>query len=141
MRVLSLFNKGNIMAEVKRELKRSLKTIHLWGIAVGLVISGEYFGWSYGWDKAGTLGFMITSLVIAAMYTTFIFSYTELTTSIPHAGGPFAYARRAFGPTGGYIAGMATRAVPRTRPKTRGAGGVSGVYVFECDWCHHRCHL
>jgi ethanolamine permease len=106
--VLSLFNKGNIMAEVKRELKRSLKTIHLWGIAVGLVISGEYFGWSYGWDKAGTLGFMITSLVIAAMYTTFIFSYTELTTSIPHAGGPFAYARRAFGPTGGYIAGMAT---------------------------------
>jgi len=29
---------------VKRELKRSLKTIHLWGIAVGLVISGEYFG-------------------------------------------------------------------------------------------------
>ncbi|MFC7420202.1 ethanolamine permease [Iodobacter arcticus] len=96
------------MAEVKRELKRSLKTIHLWGIAVGLVISGEYFGWSYGWDKAGTLGFMITSLVIATMYTTFIFSYTELTTSIPHAGGPFAYARRAFGPTGGYIAGMAT---------------------------------
>ena len=32
-------------AQVKRELRRSLKTIHLWGIAVGLVISGEYFGW------------------------------------------------------------------------------------------------
>jgi ethanolamine permease len=30
------------MAQVLRELKRSLKTIHLWGIAVGLVISGEY---------------------------------------------------------------------------------------------------
>jgi ethanolamine permease len=89
-------------------LKRSLKTVHLWGIAVGLVISGEYFGWSYGWDKAGTLGFLLTSLAVAAMYTTFIFSYTELTTSIPHAGGPFAYSRRAFGPTGGYIAGMAT---------------------------------
>jgi ethanolamine permease len=93
---------------VKRELKRSLKTIHLWGIAVGLVISGEYFGWSYGWSSAGTLGFLVTALVVAAMYTTFIFSFTELTTSIPHAGGPFAYARRAFGPTGGYIAGIAT---------------------------------
>jgi len=93
---------------VKRELKRSLKTIHLWGIAVGLVISGEYFGWSYGWSSAGTLGFLVTSIVIAAMYTTFIFSFTELTTSIPHAGGPFAYARRAFGPAGGYIAGIAT---------------------------------
>ncbi|MED5618877.1 ethanolamine permease [Ideonella sp. BN130291] len=93
---------------VKRELKRSLKTIHLWGIAVGLVISGEYFGWSYGWSSAGTLGFLVTALVIAAMYTTFIFSFTELTTSIPHAGGPFAYACRAFGPSGGYIAGIAT---------------------------------
>jgi ethanolamine permease len=42
------------------------------------------------------------------MYATFIFSFTELTTSIPHAGGPFAYARRAFGPLGGYLAGAAT---------------------------------
>src|ERR1044071_8535111 len=89
-------------------LNKSLGTIHLWGIAVGLVISGEYFGWSYGWNSAGTLGFLVTTLVIAAMYTTFIFSFTELTTSIPHAGGPFAYARRAFGPTGGFIAGIAT---------------------------------
>lgn len=94
--------------KVVRELKPSLKTIHLWGIAVGLVISGEYFGWSYGWASAGTLGFLVTGLFIALMYTTFIFSYTELTTSIPHAGGPFAYARRAFGPTGGMIAGTAT---------------------------------
>ena len=94
---------------VKRELKRSLKTIHLWGIAVGLVISGEYFGWSYGWSSAGTLGFLVTSLVVAAMYTTFIFSFTELTTSIPHAGGPFAYERRGFGPNGGYLAGIQRR--------------------------------
>jgi ethanolamine permease len=90
------------------ELKRSLTTIQLWAIAVGLVISGEYFGWSYGWATAGTLGFTITDLFVAAMYMTFIFSFTELTTSIPHAGGPFAYARRAFGPTGGYLAGAAT---------------------------------
>jgi ethanolamine permease len=46
--------------------------------------------------------------MVAAMYSCFIFSFTELTTAIPHAGGPFAYSRRAFGPTGGMIAGMAT---------------------------------
>jgi len=91
-----------------QSLKPTLGAVHLWGIAVGLVISGEYFGWSYGWASAGTLGFLITSILIAAMYTTFIFSFTELTTAIPHAGGPFAYARRAFGPTGGSIAGIAT---------------------------------
>ena len=89
-------------------LKPTLGTLHLWGIAVGLVISGEYFGWSYGWGVAGTLGFLVTTLMVAAMYSCFIFSFTELTTAIPHAGGPFAYAYRAFGPTGGFIAGFAT---------------------------------
>ncbi|MGQ5524073.1 ethanolamine permease [Chitinimonas sp. PSY-7] len=91
-----------------QQLKKTLGTWHLWGIAVGLVISGEYFGWSYGWAQAGTLGFLFTSLFVAAMYLAFIFSYTELTTAIPHAGGPFAYATRAFGPAGGFLAGMAT---------------------------------
>ncbi|MYM33614.1 ethanolamine permease [Duganella sp. FT50W] len=89
-------------------LQKSLGTFQLWGIAVGLVISGEYFGWSYGWASAGTLGFIITALCVAVMYITFIFSFTELTTSIPHAGGPFAYSKRAFGPLGGYLAGAAT---------------------------------
>jgi ethanolamine permease len=90
------------------QLKPTLGTLHLWGIAVGLVISGEYFGWSYGWGVAGTLGFLVTALLVAAMYTCFIFSFTELTTAIPHAGGPFAYSRRAFGEKGGLIAGLAT---------------------------------
>lgn len=89
-------------------LKASLGTPHLWGIAVGLVISGEYFGWSYGWGVAGTLGFLVTTLMVATMYTCFIFSFTELTTAIPHAGGPFAYSRRAFGEKAGMIAGLAT---------------------------------
>lgn len=90
------------------KLKPTLGTIHLWGIAVGLVISGEYFGWSYGWGVAGTMGFLVTTALIALMYTCFIFSFTELTTALPHAGGPFAYSHRAFGETGGLIAGMAT---------------------------------
>jgi len=89
-------------------LKRVLGTIHLWGLAVGLVISGEYFGWNYGWREAGTIGFLWATLIITVLYTTFIFSFTELTTAIPHAGGPFAYSRRAFGPLGGLAAGYAT---------------------------------
>lgn len=89
-------------------LKKVLGPFQLWGIAVGLVISGEYFGWSYGWATAGTLGFLVATVLVATMYTTFIFSFTELSTAIPHAGGPFAYARRAFGPSGGFVAGFAT---------------------------------
>jgi len=97
------------MANTKTEqLKRVLKPVHLWAIAVGLVISGEYFGWNLGWGVSGTIGFLIATLVITVMYITFIFSYTELTTSIPHAGGAFAYAYRAMGPFGGLVAGYAT---------------------------------
>ena len=98
------------MSDARHEatLARSLNAFHLWGIAVGLVISGEYFGWSFGWASAGTLGFLVTTAWIAAMYVAFIFSFTELTTAIPQAGGPFAYSHRAFGPVGGCIAGMAT---------------------------------
>ncbi len=68
-------------------LKPTLGTLHLWGIAVGLVISGEYFGWSYGWAVAGTLGFLVTTALIATLYTCFIFSFTELTTAIPMQAG------------------------------------------------------
>ncbi|HEX8357721.1 MAG TPA: ethanolamine permease [Segetibacter sp.] len=89
-------------------LKKVLKPVHLWAIAVGLVISGEYFGWNYGWAVSGTVGFLIATLLVTIMYVTFIFSFTELTASIPHAGGPFAYSYRAFGPVGGFIAGFAT---------------------------------
>ena len=95
-------------ATKSEQLKRVLKPIHLWAIAVSLVISGEYFGWNFGWKSAGTIGFLIATLVITIMYITFIFSYTELTTSIPHAGGAFAYAYRAMGPIGGLVAGYAT---------------------------------
>src|SRR5687767_5109128 len=89
-------------------LKRTLRPVHLWAIAVGLVISGEYFEWNYGWAVSGTVGFLIATLVVTVMYITFIFSFTELTTAIPHAGGAFAYAYRAMGPFGGLLAGYAT---------------------------------
>lgn len=96
------------MPATDSSLKKAIRPVHLWAIAVGLVISGEYFGWNYGWGVAGTLGFLLATLVITVLYVTFIFSFTELTTAIPQAGGPFAYAQRALGPAGGLIAGYAT---------------------------------
>lgn len=96
------------MSAPASSLRKVLKPVHLWAIAVGLVISGEYFGWNFGWEVAGTGGFLVATLVVTLLYITFIFSFTELTTLIPHAGGPFAYAHRAFGEWGGFIAGYAT---------------------------------
>lgn len=89
------------------QLKRVLKPIHLWAIAVGMVISGQYFGWSYGLDSGGPIGLMIAVIIVTVFYTTFIFSYAELSTAIPHAGGPSAYARKALGPFAGFMTGFA----------------------------------
>jgi len=81
-------------------LQKQLKPIHLWAISVGMVISGQYFGWNYGFEQGGIIGLAIATLIVTVFYTTFMFSYAELSTSIPQAGGPSAYARRALGPFG-----------------------------------------
>lgn len=89
-------------------LIKALGIKEVWALGVGLVISGEYFGWNYGWNAAGTVGFLVATLLATLLYTCFVFSFTELTTTIPDAGGPYAYAAAAFGKTGGIIAGYAT---------------------------------
>lgn len=89
-------------------LKKFLRPLHLWAIAVGLVISGDYFGWNFGLKETSPFGMLIAVLFVTVMYVCFIFSYTELSTAIPHSGGPYAFARRALGPFGGLFAGFAT---------------------------------
>jgi ethanolamine permease len=79
----------------------------LWGLGVGYVISGMYFGWNLGLEQGGTLGLAIATFFIIIMYVTFTFSYAELACAIPKAGGAFDYANRAFGKDIGFIAGMA----------------------------------
>ena len=89
-------------------LKRTLGVLHLWGLAVGMVISGDYFGWNLGLARGGPVGMIIATLAVTVLYVCFIFSYTELAAAIPHSGGPSAFAKRAFGTWGAYVAGAAT---------------------------------
>lgn len=79
----------------------------LWGLGVGYVISGMYFGWNLGLAKGGTYGLAIATAFIIIMYVTFTFSYTEMACAIPKAGGAFDYANRGLGPQLGFINGMA----------------------------------
>lgn len=88
-------------------LKKSLTPSHLWGLGVGYVISGMYFGWNLGLEKSGTLGMAIATGVIIVMYVLFSLSYAELACAIPKAGGAFDYTNRAMGRNWGFIVGMA----------------------------------
>lgn len=95
------------MPDQPTELKRTLGPLMLWGLGVGYVISGMYFGWNLGLAEGGTLGLAIATFFIIIMYVTFTFGYTELACAIPKAGGAFTYATHALGPRWGFIAGMA----------------------------------
>ncbi|HEY8733288.1 MAG TPA: ethanolamine permease [Puia sp.] len=95
------------MSSSSPELKRTLSPFLLWGLGVGYVISGMYFGWNLGLEKGGTAGLAIATFFIIILYTTFTFSYAELAAAIPKAGGVFDYAFRAMGKDFGFIAGMA----------------------------------
>lgn len=88
-------------------LSRTLGPLMLWGLGVGYVISGMYFGWNLGLAEGGTLGLAIATFFIIILYITFTFSYTELACAIPRAGGAFDYATRALGKHWGFLAGMA----------------------------------
>ena len=88
-------------------LLRTLGPLMLWGLGVGYVISGMYFGWNLGLAEGGTLGLAIATGFIILLYITFTFSYTELACAIPKAGGVFDYATKALGKDIGFLAGMA----------------------------------
>jgi ethanolamine permease len=91
----------------EQKLQKSLTPTLLWGLGVGYVISGMYFGWNLGLEKGGTLGMAIATFFVIILYVTFSLSYAELACAIPQAGGAFDYANRALGKKWGFLAGMA----------------------------------
>lgn len=89
------------------QLRQTLGPLTLWGLGVGYVISGEYFGWNLGLQAGGSFGLLTAFLIVTTMYVTFVFSYVELACAIPRAGGGFVYGLRGLGPFGGYLTGVA----------------------------------
>lgn len=98
---------GNDKTTVEAKLEPKLGPFMLWGLGVGYVISGMYFGWNLGLEQGGTLGLAVATGFIIVMYLTFTFSYTEMACAIPRAGGAFDYAYKAMGKDWGFFAGMA----------------------------------
>jgi ethanolamine permease len=79
----------------------------IWGLGVGYVISGMYFGWNLGLPEGGPYGLMLATGVVTILYVAFVLGYAELACALPRAGGAFVYTSRAFGPHVGFIGGTA----------------------------------
>ncbi len=95
------------MGESKNlELKKTLTPFHLWVIGVGIVISGNFFGWNFGLAQSGYVGMLVATAIMGIMYWFMCLGISELSTALPHAGGPYSFARRAMGPLAGYLTGI-----------------------------------
>jgi ethanolamine permease len=86
-------------------LKKPMGVLHIWALGVGVVITGEYFGWNPGLEKGGPIGMLIASLFVCALYMMWVLALSELSVAMPFAGGPLAYGRRAVGPWLGFVMG------------------------------------
>src|SRR5437762_10219474 len=78
-------------------LKKPLRVLDIWALGVGVVITGEYFGWNFALKDNGPVAVLIASLVVCVLYLTWVLALSELSVAMPFAGGPLAYGRRAVG--------------------------------------------
>src|SRR5262245_10405799 len=87
-------------------LKKPLRVLDIWALGVGVVITGEYFGWNFALkDHNGPIAVLIASLIVCLLYLTWVLALTELSVAMPFAGGPLAYGRRAADPSLGFVMG------------------------------------
>jgi len=86
-------------------LNRPMGVIHVWALGVGVVITGEYFGWNFGLPVGGPVGVLIASLIVCVLYLAWVLGLSELSVAMPFAGGPLAFGRRAVGKWFGFLMG------------------------------------
>ena len=86
-------------------LKKPMGVLHIWALGVGVVITGEYFGWNQGLKEGGPVGMLLASLFVCVLYMMWVLALSELSVAMPFAGGPLAYGRRAVGPGLGFVMG------------------------------------
>lgn len=87
--------------------KKTLGIFSVWAIGVGMVISGESFGWNLGWAITGPLGFFIPVGIAALMYFGLVQSLIELACVYPNAKSPHDYVEKAFGQKAGSFIAIA----------------------------------
>jgi ethanolamine permease len=120
-------------------LKKPMGVLHIWALGVGVVITGEYFGWNQGLKEGGPIGMLLASLFVCALYMMWVLALSELSVAMPFAGGPLAYGRRAVGPAFGFVMGwsMFLEALFATIGTAIATGGyiyyVLSLFAYDLD--------
>src|ERR1700756_3282324 len=59
-------------------LKKPMGVLHVWALGVGVVITGEYFGWNQGLKEGGPVGMLLASLFVCILYIMWVLALSEL---------------------------------------------------------------
>jgi ethanolamine permease len=121
----------------ERALRRHAGVFHLWALGVGAVISGDFFGWNFGFTAGGFGGLLVALLIITALYIGLCASLAELSPALPHTGGAYSFARTTMGPWAGYFTGLAENMEYIFTPATIvvGIGGYLGaIFGTPASW-------
>ncbi|MFC3813088.1 amino acid permease [Lacihabitans lacunae] len=86
---------------------KPLSTFSIWAIGVGMVISGESFGWNFGWAITGPIWFFVPVFIAAILYFGLVQTLLELACVYPQANGPQDYVKKAFGEKAGAFIAVA----------------------------------
>ena len=99
---------------------------------MGAVISGDFFGWNFGFVSGGFGGMIAALGVITILYIGLCCSIAEMSPALPHTGGAYSFARTSMGPWAGYITGLAENMEYILTPATIvvGIGGYLGA-IFK----------
>ena len=73
---------SNPSAPGEGHLRKTLGPVALWGLGVGYVISGDYFGCDLGLAAGGSGGLLVAFVLMSIMAVAFVFSYTEMACAI-----------------------------------------------------------
>lgn len=103
---LSEDSKRKVITFDRGSLKRLIGTAALFSIGYGDVGSSIYY--ALGVTAFWALGAAPIAIAIAGVFFAFtVFTYAELSSAIPEAGGSQLFAKRAFGDVASFIAGWA----------------------------------
>jgi ethanolamine permease len=90
----------------KISLLRVLGPSHVWALGVGIVLVGAYMGWNFSVGKGGALAALLACWLAGLLYSCVAAIDSEITSSLPAAGGQYAQAKHIVGPAMAFNTGL-----------------------------------
>jgi ethanolamine permease len=97
---------GPARQEEHLSLLKVLSPVHIWALGVGIVLVGEFMGWNFTVEKGGMYGSLIAAWVVGLLYTALVMINSEISSTIPSAGGQYAQAKHTIGPLMAFNVGL-----------------------------------